>query len=335
MRIDFSVCLSAALFCLLSPNLASGQDNEPNQEPTFRSESNVVLVPVLVKDASGDAVYGLKAADFVVEDDGVAQQIRLDESVDEEPVSFVIAVQTGRRASREFSRMEGLGAMLDPLLAHGTSKVALVEFDSEVRLVRNFTSSADAVRSDLEKVAGGDGGAAVLEAVQFSVRMLRSVPDAHRRVLLLISETRDHGSKNAKLDDVVTSVGDSNVAIYTLTFSPSWSQVLDTERGRNRDEMGAGADLLAPILMARQSMRKNTPKALAEMTGGEYTLFSTRKGFESSTLQFTNHIHSRYTLSFEPRNPRPGLHRISVRLADPKATTVLARNSYWARDSSR
>ena len=111
------------------------------QEPTFRSESNVVLVPALVKNAAGEIAYGLTAKDFIVEDNGVAQGVRLDESVEGEPVSLVIAVQTGRRAPREFSRVAGIGAMLDPLLAQPSAKAALLEFDSEVHLTRNFTGS--------------------------------------------------------------------------------------------------------------------------------------------------------------------------------------------------
>lgn len=59
------------------------------QEPTFRSESNVVLVPALVKGQKGNLVYGLTAKDFIVEDDGIAQKVRLDETVETEPVSLL------------------------------------------------------------------------------------------------------------------------------------------------------------------------------------------------------------------------------------------------------
>ena len=37
------------------------------QETTFSSQSNVVLVPALVKNADGEAVYGLEATDFIVD----------------------------------------------------------------------------------------------------------------------------------------------------------------------------------------------------------------------------------------------------------------------------
>jgi hypothetical protein len=226
--------------------------------------------------------------------------------------------------------MRGLAAMLRPVLEIENSSVAVVEFDSSVRLARNFTNDQELVKHDLDDLKEGDNGAAILDAIQFSIGLLTSSPAGHRRMLLLLSETRDHGSKAAKIDDVVASVGDSNTVIYALTFSPSWSQVLDTERGSNKDEWANGPDLLAPILMARQSLRRNTPKAVAIMTGGEHQLFASRKGFERLMTEFTNHVDARYALSFQPEDPRPGLHQLRVRLANAKVGSVQARASYWA-----
>src|SRR5439155_17520166 len=119
-------------------------------------------------------------------------------------------------------------------------------------------------------------------------------------------------------------------AIYALPFSPSISSVLDTERGSNKDERQPMPDLLAPLSMARQAMRKNIPKAIASMTGGQYELFSSRKGFETGMNAFANHLHSRYVLSFEPKSPRPGLHQILFRLRcwTPKEI-VIFRPHYW------
>lgn len=300
------------------------------QEPTFHAQSNVVTVPVLVRDAEGKAVYGLQASDFVVQDEGVAQTVVMDEASESEPISVVIAVQTGRRAFREFPRMRGLSALLEPVFAQAESRVALVEFDDAVRLAQNFSHSPVGIDAALQQLEPGDGGAAILDAVQFSVRLLENSPQRHRRVLLLISETRDHGSHAAKIEDVVAAVGNSNVVVYALPFSPSWSQVLDTERGSNKDEGRTTGDLLAPLMMASQAVRRNTPRAVAKMTGGEYEMFSSRKSFERLMTEFTNHLHSRYLLSFEPKNPHPGLHAIRVELKDPEKRTVLARTSYWA-----
>jgi murein DD-endopeptidase MepM/ murein hydrolase activator NlpD len=83
-------------------------------------------------------------------------------------------------------------------------------------------------------------------------------------------------------------------------------------------------------MMASQAVRRNTPRAIARMTGGEYELFASRKSFEKLMTNFTNHLHSRYLLSFQPQNPHAGLHQIRVRLRGPGKVTILARTSYWA-----
>jgi VWFA-related protein len=301
-----------------------------SQETTFHSQSNVVVIPALVKSAKGEIVYGLGAKDFFVEDDGVEQVVHLDEAAEGSQVSLVVAVQRGRRANYEFPRIRGLSAMLDPMVEGGLGKVAIVEFDSHVQLTQDFTGNSEVVAETLRELQPGDGGAAIVDAVDYSVKLLEKAPKERQRVLLLISETRDHGSHDAKVEDVVAEIGQSNTAIYALAFSPSRSNVLDTMRGNNIGEMHPSPDLLAPLIMAAEAMKKNTPKAVASMTGGEYELFATGKGFEARMIDFTNHLHSRYLLSFEPKSPHAGLHRLRVRLRDSGDGAVLARTGYWA-----
>ncbi len=303
-----------------------------SQETTLRSQANVVLIPALVKDQHSEVVYGLQAGDFIVEDDGIEQPVRLDEAPEGQPISLVVAVQTGRRAYYEFPRMQGLKSMLDPLFSQGTARVALVEFDSQVNLTRDFTKDENLISDDLTNLRPGDGKAAILDAVAYSIKLLRDEPEGRLRVLLLISETRDHGSI-IKIDKVVAAIGQANAVMYALVFSPSLSNILDTGRGNNKNEMNPGPDFLAPILMTAQAMRKNVPSTIAAMTGGEYELFATKKKFDVRMNDFTNHLHSRYLLSISPKNPHPGLHQIRVRLKDAK-DIVLARTSYWAEGTS-
>ncbi len=299
------------------------------QETILRSQSNVVLVPALVKDQLGGLVYGLEAKDFIVEDDGVEQPVRLDEAPEGQPISLVVAIQRGRRAYAEFPRMQGLKSMLDPLFTLGTARVAVVEFDSHVDLTRNFTKDATLAEDDLRNLQQGDDGATILDAVDYSVKLLQKESEERLRVLLLISETRDHGS-HAKIGDTVAAIGQSNAVMYALAFSPSLSNILDTGRGTNRNEMHNGVDIMDLAYRTAQAMRKNIPSTIASMTGGEYELFATRKKFEVRVNDFTNHLHSRYLLSFAPKNPHPGLHQIRVRLKEAAEGTVLARSSYWA-----
>ena len=190
------------------------------------------------------------------------------------------------------------------------------------------------MNDDLTNLQPGDGGAVILDAVDYSVNLLKKEPEDRLRVLLLISETRDHGS-HGKIEDTVAAIGQSNAVMYALAFSPALSKILDTGRGTNKNEMHQGIDFLDLLYMTAQAMRKNVPSTITAMTGGEYELFATRKKFEVRMNDFTNHLHSRYLLSFAPKDPHPGLHRIRVRLRvqsqDAGGATVLARSSYWAQ----
>jgi VWFA-related protein len=313
--------LAGLLFLLLCGGAVS-------QEITLHSQSNVVIIPALVKSANGEVVYGLGPKDFVVEDDGVEQTIRVDEAAEGSAVSLVVAIQRGRRADYEFPRIRGLSAMLDPMVEAGLGSVAIVEFDSQVQLAQDFSSNSERTAGTLKELQPGDGGAAILDAVDYSVKMLEKAPKERQRLLLLISETRDHGSQ-AKIEDVVAEIGQSNTTVYALAFSPSRSNVLDTMRGNNINEMHEGVDFLDLGYRVVQAMRKNTPETIAAMTGGEFESFATGKGFEAHMIDFTNHVHSRYLLSIEPKSPHEGLHQIRVRLRDVGDQVVLARSSYW------
>ena len=109
-----------------------------------------------MKDAQGGIVYGLEAKDFVVADDSVEQSARLDEAPEGQPLSLVIAIQKGRRASYEFERIHGLKTMLNPLFALGTARAAIVEFDSQVELTRDFTKDESLIDADLSNIQAGD-----------------------------------------------------------------------------------------------------------------------------------------------------------------------------------
>lgn len=319
-RLAMMLALAAAVYC-------RAQD-----KTTFTSQSNLVAVPTLVVDGGGKTVEGLRTADFVIEDDGVTQKVLLEDDPDVRPVSLMIAVQCGRRASREYDRISSLSSMLDPGLSGPDTEAAVLFFDSKLNLAQDFGSNSDEIESALKNLPSGDNGAAILDAIAYSARLLTRRPPERQRVLLLISETRDHGSKFTKLDDLVPLIGGNNISVFSLPFSPYKSQQLDVLRGRNRDEWGPEIDFLQKLEDIHQGLRKNTPKTLASITGGEYESFTTHNGFESDMLGFTNHLYSRYRLSFAPKNPRPGLHQIRVRLHDPKpGQKLLFRTSYWVQ----
>jgi VWFA-related protein len=302
---------------------------DPNLElPTFRVSTSVVVVPTLVEQKNGDVLYGLKPTDFSVYDNGVEQKIHVDDDLDSQPVSLVVCVERGRDAPMEFDKIAKLGPLLTSFIGDGHGEAALVAFDSQPVWVEPFTADTDSISRSLGKLPGGDGGASILDAVGYSVNLLEQQPPDHRRVLLLISESRDHGSHRFNVPELVERIGTSNTLVLSLVFSPSKAELIDWGRGRTRG--GTELNMLAPLLMTVNAMRRNTPKTLASLSGGEYAPFTRDKGFEARVVEEASHARNRYILSFHPTDPTPGLHAIQVILTQNYGARIVARNSYWA-----
>ena len=296
--------------------------------PRFACKRSEVLVPTLVQMPSGEIIYGLGPTDFELLDNGVPQQLHVDDDLDNEPVSVVVAVEKGRMAALEFDKINRLAPLIDLFLGDGSSEAAFVSFDSKPQLVVPFTRDADRLGHELKRIEPGDGGAAILDTVGFSVKLLEDRPKDYRRVLLLISETRDHGSHDVDAKRLVEEIGISNTLVLSVTFSPSKALLLHDLRataGRRR-----AADLLTPVLMAVQAVRKNVAREIALMSGGEYAPFTTERGFEDRVQEVAKHARNRYLLSFRPTDNTPGLHVLDVRLTRNLGARVVARTSYWA-----
>jgi len=303
-----------------------GSDQQAQQTPTIRVTSNEVLVPTLVEKHDGEVVYGLTQKDFVLEDNGVPQKIRVQEEMDTAPVSLVVAVEEGGVSALEFDKLAKLGPLLDLFLSDGRSQAALVGFDSQPRLIHDFTHSSDDIGEALERLEPGDGGDAIFDTVSYAVDLLEDTPRQYRRVLLLVSEKRDHGSKHTKPEALIRKIGRSEVLVLSISFSPSKAEFLHDVKDSGDDRI---MNPISTIAMIVQAFKKNVTKEIAGMSGGEYTTFTGDKAFEQRVVDAAKHARNRYLITFSPSNPAPGLHTIRVRTADDYGARIVARANYW------
>jgi VWFA-related protein len=294
--------------------------------PTLRVTANEVLVPTLVEKPGGDVIYGLKRDDFVLEDNGVPQKIRVQEEMDTAPVALVVAVELGGVSQLEFDKLAKLGPLLDLFLSDGKGQAALVGFDSKPHLIRDFTHTSEDVNEALKQLEPGNGGAAILDTVSYAVDLLQSQPKEYRRVLLLISEERDHGSKHIKTEQLIRKIGQSDVLVLGVSFSPAKAELLHDLKDNGDDRAMSMISTLAMIVPA---FKKNVAKEVAAMSGGEYHAFTGDKAFESRVVESAQHARNRYLITFSPSDPTPGLHTIRVRTVQDYGARIVARANYW------
>jgi VWFA-related protein len=205
---------------------ACAQTPPPPSQPTpfISTQSTLVLVPTLVKTKAGELVYTLTANDFTITDNGIQQKVILEEDTGDQPLALVVAIETGAAGARQFDKYRNLATMIESIIGAVPHRVAVVGFDSEPALLQDFTSNLALMEDALKDLSSGDGGAAILDGLAYSVDLLRRQPPQYRRAILLISETIDQGSK-VRLDEALRAVSDTNTAIYSIAFSSNKSAV--------------------------------------------------------------------------------------------------------------
>lgn len=309
--------------------------SEHSDTTTLHLTATEVLVPTLVEKRGGGILYGLKPADFVLEDNGVPQKIRVQQEMDTAPVALVVAVEQGGASVLEFDKLAKLGPLLDLFLTDPRSEAALMGFDSKPHLIRDYTHSGDAINDALNHLEPGDGGAAILDTISSAVDLLETQPKEYRRVLLLISEERDHGSKHTRTAQLIQKIGGSDVLVLSVSFSPARAEFSHDVKD---DLVGNGdqptMSMVSALIMAVKAFKKNVTKEIAQMSGGEYTTFTGDKRFEQRVVDAAKHMRNRYLITFSPSDPSPGLHTIRVRTTQDYGARIVARANYWASPPS-
>lgn len=354
----------------LAQQTAAAPEAPDESTTTLTSQSNLVLVPALVRNKKGELIFSLKAEDFVLTDDGVPQKLHLEEDTGSEPLALVVCVEGGGAGVDQLQKYIALEGMLEAVVGAVPHRIAVVGFDSSPVLVQNFTSdTAQAEQAVHALIAdnNGDDKAAILDSLAFSVALLRKQPIQYRRAILLVSETLDRGSKT-HLEEAVRAIGDTNTAIYSVGFSTTKSETrnqtaklsqtdkpgpahgcfsrdpsdpnVDLSKSAAKQSADCAALLLPPLRIAqiafvalRDALSKNVPETVARLTGGEYYTLGSEKNFERDLATIANHIPNRYMLSFQPQSPHPGFHSIALAAPDYKGLLVYARTGYWIDDA--
>ena len=321
--------LAIALLTASSVVAQSTAEQQPDQAYTLRSQANVVLVPATVRTKKGEMIYALKAPQFVVEDNGVPQVIHLDEDTDSLGLSLVVLVQCSRAAVMEYAKLSGLGTMIEDLVGGAPRQVAVASYGKEATLLGDFSPESEAASAALGHLQPcDDSEAATFDAVAWASALLDERKDHNRHAILLISETRDHGSRK-KPADVIAALGRTNTVVDAVSFSPGKTEILSDLK------YGGGSGPIGLLVMAVNAAKKNAPHTLAQLSGGEYVNFTTQKGFDNGLHQLGNRIHNYYLLSFTPQaaangEPTPGLHSIRVRVPEYPDARIGSRASYFS-----
>jgi VWFA-related protein len=323
------------------------------QEPQFDAQSRLVMIPVTVADKKGRFVDGLEPSDFVVLDNGRRQDAIVDTiATGVAPIALVVAVQSSGISYAALEKIQKIGPMIQPLITGERGHAAVIAFDEDVTLLQDFTGDPDAITRAFHRLRPGDEKSArMLDAVDQSVRRLSERRNV-RRVLLLISESRDRGSED-EFDPVAVRAQAAGVAIYAATYSafktafttkpsnrndgvdrpPLPSREPESPPGRERVPIAPPEqrlDILGGISELKRLGKPNTTQELAKKTGGAIFAFTRQRGLEDAIEKLGGELHAQYVLSFVPEDRSPGYHPLEVRIRREGDYRIRARPGYWA-----
>jgi VWFA-related protein len=292
-----------------------------SQRAALAQGAGAVLVPVLVESKSGEIAYGLSASDFLIKDNGIGQQVEMQNTTPARPLSLMLVIQTGGGAASQLDKIAHLGALLDSVLTNSRDQTAVITFDSRPQFFQGFAEDSEEISGSLASIAAGNSGAALFDAVHMAISSLRKVPPDNRKVVVLISGEHDHGSYASDNASLIRDVSMSDASVYGLSFRTVRKGLVGKLRS------------LGPFPLSANAMQKNSSEALAQLTGGEFYRFDSEKGFEDRILEIANHINNRYILTFHPSNLQPGFHRLEVAVELSKMDILSARTGYWLAGS--
>ena len=346
--------LSAGL-CAQSPQDTQKPVDTSNL-PLIRVPVEVVVAPVTVLDREGDFVDNLQANQFHLFDNDKEQDVHVDVAF--QPISMVIAVEANDRVESVLPQIRRIGSLVEPMVIGDQGEASVVAFDSRIRTLQEFTSDPDKITEALKRIQPGSSQNRMIDAVEEGVRQLRTRPQNRRRVILLVSETRDSSSE-ARARETLIAAQLANVSIYTVDISRVVTSLMakaDAGRPDNRPPamtplpanavatpntvmQATGSDgssaQFVPLMVevfkdAKAIFVQNPAEVFTRGTGGEQLGFVRQRGLEDAVQRIGAELHSQYLISYNPNNKdEGGFHQITVQVASRRDLKVRTRPGYW------
>ena len=272
------------------------------QQPMFRSGTEIVDLFVTVTDSDGRLVPSLTREDFEVYDNDRLQELVVFEN-SVRPITVVVMLDTS--ASMDLNRrrlMAGAEQFLIRMLPDDKARVGAFSDKIEIEPVE-FTDDRDELISWLPKLDFGNE-TRVYDAAGASLTALSNIPG--RRVVLLFTDGDDSASE-INAGDVLDQAISQEVMIYSIGFESNYFngvRYVQTRPDRNL-------------------------RRFAEETGGGFFELTEAAALGPTFTRVAQELHSQYVLGFTPTERDGELHNLEVRIKQ-RGMSARARRSYIA-----
>jgi len=284
----------------------SGTAQANDQGPVFKTSVDVVDIYCTVQ-KDGKYVTNLTRNDFEIFEDGVKQELlyfAFEQGKDARPLNVVLMVDTsGSVKDKLMFEQEAATAFLEETLRPEKDMAAVIQFDSEINLVQDFTYDLDLLSNAIGEIRAG-GATKLYDAIYVAVDDLLRHEEG-RRVMVILSDGDDtHSQLTDK--EAVKVAQQNDVVIFGI----------GVQGGRFRSSFG-------------------TLKDFAKDTGGLF--FNSKIGIDELRDAFSrinSAIKSQYSIGYVSTNPaHDGTFREILVKVNGKNLKVNHRKGYYSAKS--
>ncbi|HKQ05234.1 MAG TPA: VWA domain-containing protein [Blastocatellia bacterium] len=308
-RFVFAIIL-ALIVAVCSGATATAQDD------VVKLKADLVTIDATVTDKDGNFIRNLKADDFTVYEDGVPQKLDFFEASEQaaltRPLAVVVAIDTSGSIKPEEIARQRLATENFMRLVRPESVFAVIAFNTETRVLQDFTSDARKVSAAFQKIGEVTGSSRIFGSIDKAVGMLKRAPRFRdgrrlRRVVIVLTDGYDNVS-SPEQGDLIRRANDAEVTVFSITL-PSYMP-------------GGSSDKRVMTLL--------DVSRIVPMTGGADFSADTRD-FAPVFKSIAEEIRSGYTLAYYPpeSSRRDGrLHQVRVECKRVGAIIRASRTSY-------
>lgn len=322
----------------------------------FRTTAPLVVAPVTVTDPKGHYVNGLTAADLTFFDNSVPQKVQLE--VESDRISLAVLMQASTSATAVLDDLMTAGPLFADLLAADAGETALLTFTDSVKLAQDFTQDSTALKTALRKLRPQGDEVALFDGIAEAVHRLARRDPKRRRILLVIAEQRDRGSK-MKLDDLLRDPALQHTTVYWLTYSKLltpfaskpktvWDRMSDEQKNDPARMQGdhpfpfpneevwlpdnpAPGSLINIFTELAHRTKVDAAALLSRTTGGRTFGFVRQKALDEAIHAVADEVHQQYIVSFAPKTEVQGTyHALRAEAKDRPEWKVRTRTGYWS-----
>jgi Ca-activated chloride channel family protein len=271
------------------------------QQPTFKSGTQIVSLFVTVVDASGRLQPGLVQEDFEVFDNDKPQPIVFfDNSI--RPITVVTMLDTSASMTSSIDLLKRAAEQfLIRLLPDDKGRIGA--FNDKIQMNSHFTSDRDALVTHLGDLDYGNS-TRLWDAAIAGLDELKGIDG--RRVLLLFTDGDDTDSKTG-FGTIVERARADETMVYAIGLE---SNFFNGQRmQRTRPDRGL--------------------KRLADETGGGYFELEKTSDLAPTFTRVAAELHSQYVIGFAPTQLDNRVHKLAVKMKQT-GLTARARRSYLA-----